>query len=66
VSEISAQTAFRHTCAAAKGVDNTALFRNNADIIEMEIMPDHVHMLMEVDPQFGINRAVRSIKGYAY
>ena len=35
-----------------------------ADIIEMEIMPDHVHMLVEVDPQFGINRAVRSIKGY--
>jgi len=35
------------------------------DIIEMEIMPDHVHLLMEVDPQFGINRAVRSIKGYS-
>jgi len=34
------------------------------DIIEMEIMPDHVHMLIEVDPQYGINRAVRSIKGY--
>jgi putative transposase len=34
------------------------------DIIEMEIMPDHVNMLIEVDPQFGINRAVRSIKGY--
>ena len=36
----------------------------NADIIEMEIMPDHVHLLVEVDPQFGINRAVRSIKGF--
>lgn len=35
----------------------------NADIIEMEIMPDHVHLLMEVDPQYGINRAVRHIKG---
>ena len=35
-----------------------------ADIIELEIMPDHVHLLIEVDPQFGINRAVRSIKGY--
>ncbi|MEG1751286.1 MAG: IS200/IS605 family transposase, partial [Raoultibacter sp.] len=23
------------------------------EIIEMEIMPDHVHMLLEVDPQFG-------------
>jgi putative transposase len=36
----------------------------SADIIEMEIMPDHVHLLIEVDPQFGINRAVRSIKGF--
>lgn len=35
----------------------------NAEIIEMEVMPDHVHLLMEVDPQFGINRAVRHIKG---
>ena len=31
----------------------------------MEIMPDHVHMLIEVDPQFGINKAVRSIKGFS-
>lgn len=36
----------------------------NVDIIEMEIMPDHVHLLIEVDPQFGLNRAVRHIKGY--
>lgn len=35
----------------------------NVDIIEMEIMPDHVHLLMEVDPQFGIHRAVKAIKG---
>ena len=35
----------------------------NADIIEMEVMPDHVHLLIEVDPQYGINRAVRHIKG---
>ena len=33
------------------------------DVIEMEIMPDHVHLLMEVDPQFGIHRAVKAIKG---
>jgi putative transposase len=26
-------------------------------------MPDHVHLLVECDPQFGINRLVRSIKG---
>lgn len=39
-------------------------FEINADIIEMEIMPDHVHLLMEVDPQYGINHAVRHIKGF--
>ena len=33
------------------------------EIIEMEIMPDHVHLLIEVDPQFGIHRAVKRFKG---
>ena len=33
------------------------------EIIEMEIMPDHVHLLLEVDPQFGVHRAVKAIKG---
>ena len=33
------------------------------DIIEMEIMPDHVHILLEVAPQFGIHKAVKNIKG---
>ena len=35
----------------------------NADVIEMEVIPDHVHLLIEVDPQYGINKAVRHIKG---
>jgi len=33
------------------------------DIIEMEIMPDHVYLLLEVDPQFGIHKAVKQVKG---
>lgn len=37
----------------------------NAEIIEMEIMPDHVHLLMEADPQFGVHKAVKQIKGYS-
>lgn len=36
----------------------------SVDIMEMEIMPDHVHILMEVGPQFGIHKAVKSLKGY--
>ena len=35
------------------------------EIIEMEAMPGHVHMLLEVDPQLGIHRAVKRIKGRA-
>lgn len=34
----------------------------NFDLIEMEVMPDHVHLLIEVDPQFGIHKAVKLIK----
>ena len=32
-------------------------------IFEMEIMPDHVHLLIEVDPQLGIHRFIKRIKG---
>jgi len=33
------------------------------DIIEMEIMPDRVHLLLEVDPQYGIHKAIKHLKG---
>jgi len=33
------------------------------DLIELEVMPDHVHLLVEVDPQFGIHRLVKQLKG---
>ena len=32
-------------------------------LVELETMPDHVHLLVEVDPQFGIHRLVKAIKG---
>lgn len=35
----------------------------NVDIIEMELMPDHVHLLIEVDPQFGVHKVIKNIKG---
>lgn len=34
-----------------------------SDILEMEVMPDHVHLLVEVDPQFGVAKLVTAIKG---
>jgi putative transposase len=36
---------------------------SRAELIKMEVLPDHVHLLVEVDPQYGIHRLVRSIKG---
>ena len=33
----------------------------NVEIIEMKIMPDHVHLLMEVDPQYGIHKILESV-----
>ena len=33
------------------------------EVIAMEIMPDHVQLLVEVDPQFGIHRLVKRLKG---
>ena len=38
---------------------------HQAEILELEIMPDLVHLLIEVDPQYGIHRMVKQIKGYS-
>jgi putative transposase len=34
-----------------------------AEVIELEVMPDHVHLLVKVDPQFGAHKLVRKMKG---
>lgn len=36
---------------------------HQADVLSLEIMLDHVHLLVKCDPQFGIHRLVRLIKG---
>ena len=33
------------------------------EIAEMEVMPDHVHLLLSIDPQLSIHRAIKRIKG---
>jgi putative transposase len=35
----------------------------DAPIVELETMPDHVHLLVSCDPQYGIHRLVKQIKG---
>ena len=31
--------------------------------LDMELMPDYVHLLVHVDPQFGIAKLIRYFKG---
>lgn len=32
-------------------------------LVALEVMPDHVHLLVEVDPQFGVHKLVKAVKG---
>ena len=34
-----------------------------AKILAMEVMPDHVHLLLDIDPTIGVNMVVSRIKG---
>lgn len=36
---------------------------HQAEVLELEVMPDHVHALLEVHPQFGIHRLIKAMKG---
>ena len=35
----------------------------NSEVLEVEVMPDPVHLLIEVAPQYGVHRMVRQFKG---
>ncbi len=34
------------------------------EVLDMEIMPDHVHLLLDIIPKKGVETAVNMIKGY--
>ena len=46
-----------------KELIHQSAIEHQSEVIELEIMPDHVHLLVEVDPQYGIHRLVKQIKG---
>jgi len=46
-----------------KEIIRDACAETDCEIIELEVMPDHVHLLVWCDPQFGIHRLVKLIKG---
>ncbi len=50
--------------ARLKELLNSKARELRTDIVEMEVMPDHVHLLIQCDPQFGIHRVIKQLKGY--
>ncbi|RAV04458.1 MULTISPECIES: IS200/IS605 family transposase [Mycolicibacter] len=46
-----------------KEIIGEVITEKGAWLIECETMPDHVHLLVEVDPQFGVHKLVKAIKG---
>lgn len=46
-----------------KEIITEVITEKGAWLIEVQTMPDQVHVLVEVDPQFGVHRLVKAIKG---
>ena len=49
--------------ARLKQIIRDVCAERECNIIELETMPDHVHLLVECDPQYGIHRLVKQVKG---
>ena len=49
--------------ARLKGIIAEVIEEKGAWLVELQTMPDHVHLVVEVDPQFGVHRLVKAIKG---
>ena len=49
--------------ARLKDIIQSVCDESRAELLKLEVMPDHVHLLVEVDPQYGIHRLVRQMKG---
>jgi putative transposase len=50
--DVRLKTIMREVCA-----------EHDALVEQLEVMPDHVHLLVNVDPQFGIHRLIKLVKG---
>jgi putative transposase len=46
-----------------KEIITEVITEKGAWLIEVQTMPDQVHVLVEVGPQFGVHRLVKAIKG---
>lgn len=46
-----------------KAIITEVAAETGSEILELEVLPDHVHILAEVDPSFGAMKFVRLCKG---
>ena len=46
-----------------KAIITEVAAETGSEILELEVLPDHVHVLAEVDPSFGAMKFVRLCKG---
>lgn len=46
-----------------KSIANEAAENIECEILEMEVMPDHVHLLVEIPPKYSVHNLVSAIKG---
>jgi putative transposase len=49
--------------ARLKQILNELVEKWGQELVELEVMPDHVHTLLGCEPPFGIHKLVRLIKG---
>ncbi|MBK1670420.1 IS200/IS605 family transposase, partial [Rhodovibrio sodomensis] len=49
--------------ARLKAIIAEVAAERGAIVDELEVMPDHVHLLVDADPQYGIHRLVKQMKG---
>jgi putative transposase len=48
--------------ARLKEIVRQVMTETKSELLEMEVMPDHVHLLVEIDPQFGVHRVVKAVR----
>ncbi len=46
-----------------KEIINQVINETKSELIEIEVVEDHIHLLVECDPQFGIHKLIKRIKG---
>jgi len=46
-----------------KEIINGVVEESESKLLAIEVMEDHVHLLMEINPNFGVSKVVRYIKG---